>query len=166
MDTAPALVAGYTPGIVAEIIALHMAYYAPAWGFGAPFEAGLATGIGAFLARYDPSRDLLLAARAADGALLGTITIEGEPEPAHLRWFVVDGRARGTGLGAVLMAAAAAHLDAHRRACTLTTFRGLDAALRLYERHGFHLAAEEPGDPWSGTVGLLRYERSALRQAG
>jgi GNAT superfamily N-acetyltransferase len=161
-DLAPAdatLMEGYTPGLAGEIIALHMAYYGPAWGFGAPFEAVLATGLGAFLAGYDPVRDLLLAARGADGALLGTITIEGAPEPAHLRWFVVDARARGTGLGGALMAAAVRHLDRHGRRCTLATFRGLDAARALYERHGFRLAGEAGTDPWSGTVGVLRYER-------
>jgi hypothetical protein len=43
--------------------------------------------------------------------------------------------------------------------CYLTTFRGLDAARSLYESHGFVLVAEDAADPWSGTVGLQRFER-------
>lgn len=166
--TAPAaagrsLDAGYTPGLIAEIIALHMAYYGPSWGFGAPFEAGLATGLGAFFAGYDAGRDIVLAARGSDGVLHGTITIEGEPDPAHLRWFVVAAAARGTGVGRALMAAAVAHLDEHRRRCTLSTFRGLDAALALYQRHGFRLVGEDESDPWSGSVGILHYTRDPAR---
>jgi hypothetical protein len=41
----------------------------------------------------------------------------------------------------------------------LTTFRGLDAARALYERHGFRLAAEEAADQWSGGVGVQRFVR-------
>lgn len=150
----------YAPGLIAETIALHMAYYAAAWGFGAPFEAGLARDLGAFHATRDPVRDLVLSARAADGALLGTLTLDCSGEQAHLRWFIVADAARGTGLGRRMMERAAAHLDsASQRVCYLTTFRGLDAARRLYEDHGFALVAETEADPWSGTVGLQRFER-------
>ncbi len=157
--SSPTLTRGYTPGIIAEMIALQMAYYGPAWRFGVRFEAGLAREIGAFVERYDPLRDLLLAARGPDGILLGTITVDGHEDDAHLRWFIVGEGARGTGLGRTLMAAVVGHLDAHGRGCTLTTFRGLDAALALYERHGFRLVSEGGTDPWSGSVRLLRYAR-------
>jgi hypothetical protein len=45
------------------------------------------------------------------------------------------------------------------RSAYLTTFAGLDAARALYDRHGYALVAEEKADPWSGTVGLQRFER-------
>ena len=35
----------------------------------------------------------------------------------------------------------------------------LAAARALYDRHGYELVAEEKADPWSGTVGLQRFER-------
>lgn len=54
---------GYRPGALAAVIGLHMAYYAPQWGFGAAFEAKLASDMGPFLARFDPSRDLFLTDR-------------------------------------------------------------------------------------------------------
>lgn len=153
----------YRPGAIAATIALHMAYYAPAWGFGAAFEAKLAREMGAFHARYDPARDLFLTAFDQSGDLLGTITIDAvaaEDDGAHLRWFIVAPSMRGRGLGKELMRRAEAFLRerGYRRAF-LTTFRGLDAARALYEQHGFRLVEEAAADPWSGHVGLQRFER-------
>ena len=153
--------AGYAPGVIAEVVRLHMEYYAPAWGFGAAFEAKLAQEIGAFHDRFDADRDLFLGAFDGRRQLLGTISIDGaDADGAHLRWFIVAPRAQGRGLGAELMRRAVSFVRRKRyRQTYLTTFRGLDAARAIYERHGFRLVAEEAEDPWSGTVGLQRYER-------
>jgi GNAT superfamily N-acetyltransferase len=160
---ATARVEGYRPGVVAGVICLHMACYAPVRGFGAAFEATLAAEIGAFLARFDPARDLLLTAWTADDALAGALALDAadaEGEGVRLRWFIVADAARGRGLGAALMARADAHMAARGwTRAWLTTFRGLDAARALYERHGFRLAAEEAADPWSGGVGVQRFAR-------
>ena len=155
---------GYRPGALAETIALHMAYYAPHWGFGAPFESKLGREMGEFLGRYNPDRDLFLTAYRPDNTLVGTITLDGidadTPDGAHLRWFIVSEAAQGMGLGRQLMARAAEFLDrkGYDRAY-LTTFAGLDAARSLYEAFGFSLTNEEPTDPWSGSVGLQRFDR-------
>jgi GNAT superfamily N-acetyltransferase len=73
---------------------------------------------------------------------------------------VASARVRGKGVGGELMRRVDAFLEAsgHRRSY-LTTFAGLDAARALYGRHGYVLVAEEKADPWSGTVGLQRFER-------
>ncbi|MGF1525812.1 MAG: GNAT family N-acetyltransferase [Candidatus Competibacterales bacterium] len=159
----PFTFASYHPGVIADIIALHMAYYGPTWGFGRAFEAKLAEEMGEFHRRYHDQRDLFTAAYDDGGRLLGTVTVDGvaaHQEGAHLRWFIVAEAARGQGLGAALMARVEAFLTerGYGRAY-LTTFRGLDAARALYERHGFQLVAEEAVDPWSGDVGLQRFER-------
>lgn len=155
---------GYRAGVVAQAIGLHMAYYAPAWGFGARFESKLAREMGEFHARFDGARDLFLAAFDPQGALLGTITIDGHgarQEGAHLRWFIVSEAARGRGLGRELMRAADGFLKQRGYArAYLTTFRGLDAARALYECFDFVLVAEDAADPWSGDVGLQRFERN------
>ncbi|NMM45541.1 GNAT family N-acetyltransferase [Rhodospirillaceae bacterium KN72] len=155
---------GYRPGAMAAAITLHMAYYAPQWGFGAPFESKLGREMGEFLGRYDPDRDLFLTAYRPDGTLVGTITLDGvdadTADGVHLRWFIVSEAARGMGLGRQLMATAVEFLDRTGYDRTyLTTFAGLDAARSLYESFGFHLTKEEPTDPWSGSVGLQRFDR-------
>ena len=69
-------------------------------------------------------------------------------------------RARGKGIGGELMRRVDAFLEQRGyRHAYLTTFAGLDAARALYDRHGYVLVAEEKADPWSGTVGLQRFER-------
>lgn len=150
----------YRPGCAASIVALHMDYYAKEWGFGRPFEAMVAHELGAFLARYDPEQDLFLNAFRADGALLASITIDGAGgDRAQLRWFIVSNAARGAGLGRTLMDRAMAFCRERQFASVyLTTFEGLHAARALYERAGFQLTDETEKDPWSGTVGIQRFE--------
>lgn len=156
---------GYRPGVIADIVAAHMAYYVPTWGFGIAFETKLATELSEFLLRYDPARDLFLCATDADNAFLGSITIDASKAQAdagaHLRWFITTDAARGSGLGRHLLATAVDFCDAQRYAQTyLTTFAGLDAARHLYEQVGFRLVSETSADSWSGgSVGEQRFVR-------
>jgi GNAT superfamily N-acetyltransferase len=159
------LTRGYRPGVIADIIAAHLDYYAQAWGFGVQFESKLARELGAFLKRHDPARDLLLSAHGADGGFLGSIVIDGIEgdggKGAHLRWFITSDAARGSGLGRRLLEESVAFCDARRYAkIYLTTFAGLGAARHLYEQAGFRLVAEIAADDWSGgSVGEQRFER-------
>ena len=67
--------------------------------------------------------------------------------------FIVDDELRGAGLGKSLIRAALAFCDAQGfRETQLWTFKGLDAARRLYESHGFALVEERPGDQWGSEV--------------
>lgn len=154
---------GYRPGALAALVALHMDYYAPVWGLGLAFETELARDMGAFLPAFDADRDLFLAAYDPAGALIGSVTVDGraaDGEGARLRWFIVGEQARGTGLGRELIERAVSFLDRHEyRRTYLTTFAGLDAARRLYERHGFRLARDCGPDPWTGTRTVQRFER-------
>ena len=154
--------AGYRPGVIAEIVQLHMDYYGPVWGFGIPFETGLATGLGAFLAGYNDELDLLQCARDKTGALLGAIAVSGRdrfPDTARIRWFIVDDRAQGSGLGAGLFQTALSFCrDADFQSAWLTTFEGLEAARALYLKAGFRLTGEADEDEWSGGVREQHYE--------
>ncbi|MER2534267.1 MAG: GNAT family N-acetyltransferase [Rhizobiaceae bacterium] len=156
---------GYRPGCLGDIVALHARYYAREWSFGLAFEAKVATELAEFLSRMDLSRDLFVAAYDGD-RLAGSIVVDvsgGGPEGAHLRWFIVSDEARGTGLGAALMGRAMHFCDAQGvRRVWLTTFRGLDAARRLYERHGFRLAGERAEDQWQGGVVEQRFVRELV----
>jgi len=154
---------GYRPGVIAEVLALEMAYFAPNWGFSRQFEAKLAADLGEFFARYDDRRDLFLGAADQNNQLIGTVTIDGIDAPGHgaqLRWFVVSPIVQGQGVGQALMERVDTFLRerAYRRTF-LTTFDGLEPARKLYERFGFRLVAEEPHDPWSGGVGMQTFVR-------
>lgn len=156
----------YRPGVIADIVGLHARYYATHWSFGAPFEAKVAGELAAFVAARNPERDLFLNAYRGR-TLCGSITIdrtvtgsEGGERAAHLRWFIVDERARGSGLGRTLIRRAVAFCDGKDYAPVwLTTFRGLAAARTLYEAHGFALVGESDADRWQGGVVEQRFER-------
>ena len=154
---------GYRPGALADVVGLHMAYYAPAWDFGLAFETKVASELAGFLERADASGDLFLSAYDQAGRMLGSITLDGSEatgEGAHVRWFVVSDDARGTGLGRQLLEHAVTFSDGRGYALIyLTTFAGLDAARHLYESLGFVLVSESDEDQWQGGVREQRFER-------
>lgn len=151
---------GYRPGLIGRAVDMHAQFYARAHGFGAVFESRVAAGLADFLPRLDRPDNAVWTALDGD-RIVGTIAIDGEdlsgaapaPRIAHLRWFIVEDGRRGGGVGRRLLDEALAFADRSGFAETrLWTFRGLDAARRLYEAAGFILAAESPGDQWGTEV--------------
>ena len=157
----PVLTRGYVPGLIGEIAAAHGRYYAANWQFGVGFEAKVARECTAYMARMDDT-DLTLSAWS-DGCFLGSLTLDlndpDAPGLAHLRWFIVT--PSGQGLGRQMMSQAMAQLDQAGLPCFLTTFRGLDAARRLYEDFGFTLTDAADGESWGTRVVEQRFERPA-----
>ncbi|MCB2254369.1 helix-turn-helix domain-containing GNAT family N-acetyltransferase [Pseudomonas chlororaphis] len=163
----PAVQRGYRPGMIGRITELHAQYYARLVGFGQFFEQRVAAGLAEFSARLDqPDNGIWLA--VLDEQIVGSIAIDlgGGPDHAqadriaHLRWFILDEAARGTGTGRLLLETALAHCDrVGARSCYLWTFSGLDAARHLYEAFGFQLVEEQPAAQWGKTVLEQRFER-------
>ncbi|NNF78437.1 MAG: GNAT family N-acetyltransferase, partial [Rhizobiales bacterium] len=79
---------------------------------------------------------------------------------SHLRWFIVSDALRGTGVGRTLLGEALNFCDRQGfKETHLWTFKGLDAARRLYEANGFVLADEYWGDQWGKKVREQRFAR-------
>lgn len=160
----PRLVPGYLPGAIGAVAALHADYYARHHGFGAPFEAQVAAGVGEFIARFDPARDGLWLV-VDGGRILGSVAIDGsdpaqDAGSAHLRWFLLAPALHGRGLGRRLLDAALAFgAHAGHRRVWLDTVAGLDAARHLYEAAGFRLVHEADAQTWGRTVREQRFER-------
>jgi len=155
---------GYRPGAIGRVAEMHGRIYAQTSGFGLVFESKVAAGLADFANRLDNSRNGLWLAVAA-GTIVGAIAIDGEDlatDAAHLRWFIVEDGFRGTGLGRRLLAEAVSFCDRTGFAETqLWTFRGLDAARKLYEAYGFALAEEWPGRQWGKQMFEQRFVRPA-----
>ena len=149
------IVAGYQPGVIGRVTEIHARFYARSVGFGQFFESQVAAGLAEFAARLDKPRNGLWTALSA-GQIVGSVAVDGEDLGkgiAHLRWFIVDDGVRGAGLGRKLLAEALAFCDRQGFAAVhLWTFRGLDAARRLYEDAGFTLQQERPGSQWGREV--------------
>ncbi|MET4635960.1 bifunctional helix-turn-helix transcriptional regulator/GNAT family N-acetyltransferase [Kaistia defluvii] len=156
------IVTGYRPGWIGRVAEMHAAHYSRHWGFGPFFESTVASGAAEFTGRLDRPRNQAWAA-IHDGRIVGSIAIDGEDlgdNRAHLRWFILDEGCRGGGVGRRLLGEAIAFCDAAGFAATrLWTFKGLDAARRLYEAHGFELAKEKPGTQWGAEVIEQQFSR-------
>ena len=163
MSAAITLGRGWQKGALGWVIAEHGRYYQDHWGLGAAFEARVAEGLGAFMARFDPARDQFLLAADAAG-LLGAISVDGSgphaaAHGARIRYFIIAERAQGRGIGRRLMGEAMAGIAAagFERAF-LTTFRGLGAARKLYEDFGFALTQEALDSSWGTPLHEQRFD--------
>ncbi|XBS70174.1 helix-turn-helix domain-containing GNAT family N-acetyltransferase [Acerihabitans sp. KWT182] len=142
---------GYRPGAIGRVVEMHARYYSRTVGFGSYFERKVADGMADFAGRLEhPSNGIWLA--VGEGDVIGAVAIDGQDlaaDRAHLRWFIVEEGRRGGGIGKKLLSAALAFCDQRGFIETeLWTFRGLDAARRLYEAAGFVLAEEYSGNQW------------------
>lgn len=153
---------GLLPGGIGRVAEMHGRYYGREWGMGSFFEARVASGLAEFSQRLDrPTNQIWLALQA--GEIVGSIVVDGEDlgeRKGHLRWVIVDDGVRGSGTGKRLLDAAMAFCDAQAFEEThLWTFKGLDAARKLYEAAGFRLAEEWSGDQWGRVLTEQRFVR-------
>ncbi|GGP18135.1 helix-turn-helix domain-containing GNAT family N-acetyltransferase [Silvimonas iriomotensis] len=154
--------AGYRPGLVGRIAQMHADFYSRHWHFGPFFESKVAAGVAEFVPRLDQPVNQIWAA-VQNGRIVGSIAIDGQDlgnNEAHLRWFILDDGCRGSGIGRELLTKAVEFCDEKGFSATqLWTFKGLDAARRLYESSGFTLAWEEEGTQWGSTVTEQQFTR-------
>ena len=153
---------GYRPSLIGRITQMHMTYYAPFAGFGQRFESVVAGGLASFCDRlHHPNNQIWLAIQ--DQQIVGSVAIDGEDlgnNTAHLRWFIMDDRVRGQGVGGQLLTQALQFVDAKEFEETqLWTFNGLHAARHLYESNGFKLAEENLGNQWGTEILEQRFSR-------
>ena len=153
---------GPVAGAIGRIVELHARYYQALAGFGLAFETRVAREMSDFCERFDDRRDCMWLAMDGD-VVEAALTIDGlhaAGDGAHLRWFIASGRARGSGVGGALMHRAMEFCDSQGyRRTYLWTFEGLEAARRLYQRHGFQLVHQARGTQWGTEVNEQRFER-------
>lgn len=141
-------------------------YYSQHAGFGAVFESRVASGVAEFVGRLDQPCNQIWVAMLNE-RIVGSIAIDGQGlgnQQAHLRWFILDEGCRGSGIGRQLLNAAVAFCDQQGfDAIQLWTFKGLDAARRLYEASGFALSKEEQGSQWGTLVTEQQFTRHRAR---
>lgn len=147
---------GWQPGAIGDIVALHGRYYALHWNFGPFFEAKVASELAAFMRDRHRTASQLWCAMDERDRLVGSAAIDGAGGTeggAHLRWFIVDPRCQGMGVGARLLDAAIAHCREQGFASVyLWAFTGLHAVRHLCESRGFTLTQEMEGTTWGKPV--------------
>ena len=157
MATGPAFqVRAGTPADMEWVRKRKVEVYAQEFGYGPLFGHYVALTIPPFLQGLDPGLDRTWVAEDAHG-VTGFIAIQhdsGRPGWAKLRWFLVERRARGTGLGRHLFGEALGFArKAGYEGIHLHTVSDLVEARRMYERAGFRLVQEStepcPWAPWA-----------------
>ncbi|MEG3617519.1 GNAT family N-acetyltransferase [Magnetovibrio sp. PR-2] len=154
---------GFVPGFAAEMIRLHMDYYAPHWGLGQNFKTHILRDFTALMDVFDANRDQILTLQNQNGDILGTLVVEASTQEsvdtARLRFFVMNERTKGQGWGHKMIEHALATCKARGQTkLWLTTFNGLEAAKSLYERAGFHQTEVYAQDTWNEGTGEVRYD--------
>jgi GNAT superfamily N-acetyltransferase len=151
----------YFPGAIGKITELHAVYYFRYWGFDLSFEAQVARELSEFLVRFDEQSDFFQTAFSRD-RFAGAIAIDGQQEEgARLRWFIVDPTYQGQKIGDLLIRNAVDFCKtANHKKIFLWTFQGLDAARKLYEKHGLHLTEEHSVHQWGQVINEQKFEMS------
>jgi len=160
---------GYYPGAVGKITELHAVYYYENWGFDITFETQVGSELSDFLRDFNAERDGFWVA-TVDGRFAGAVAVDGRLESregARLRWFIVEPSFQGRGIGkALLQTAIRFSRQTGQQSIFLWTFKGLEAAKRLYEAEGFVLAEEHDVRQWGNIIteqkfvlSLAGYER-------
>ncbi len=151
----------YRPGAIGRITELHAAYYSEFSGFGLFFEAKVASEMSEFMMRFDNEYDGFWLAVKGD-EIIGSVAIDGaerKTKGAHLRWYIVDPKSQGSGIGSALMQKAVDFCKQKKfKRVYLWTFKGLDAARHLYEKYGFTLSKEQEGGQWGVVVKEQMFE--------
>jgi len=167
VDASIRIQAGYTPGAIGRVTEMHARHYALHAGFGAFFEAKVATDLAEFVPRLGPGKAPGLWLALKGEQVVGSVAMDVEwPDPlaspvGHLRWFILDDAVRGRGVGRSLLEQALGHADTLRLPSSyLWTFSGLDVARHLYESVGFGLEASSTGCQWGAEVTEQRFVRS------
>ena len=152
---------GYYPGVVGKITELHAVYYNENWGLDVTFETQVGGELSEFIRQFDGNRDGLWIA-VKKGEFAGAIAIDGVDafgEGARLRWFIVDPRYQGSGIGRnLIMQALAFCRQKGFPKVYLWTFKGLEDARRLYETVGFRLGEESQIAQWGQNIHEQKYE--------
>lgn len=134
--------AEYPPGLIGTVSALFGRTIASSHGVDWTLDVMIAERQCEFFNRFDRDRDRVWIAMK-DNLPKGALTIDGPRsetggDAARLRFFILDESLRGCGIGKAMLAAAMQFCrEREYRRVFLTTLPGLDAAMRLYEAHGF-----------------------------
>jgi GNAT superfamily N-acetyltransferase len=148
------------PGDLGRILYLHGTLYAAEYGWDHTFEAEVVGPLAAFALRNDPKERIWLV--EAEDMVYGCIAIVASAESgsaAQLRWFLLDPRLRGKGLGRNLLGQALEFArNAGYRSIHLSTARDLLAAAALYREAGFQLTEETTHPLWGQLVCEQRYD--------
>ncbi|WP_409179019.1 GNAT family N-acetyltransferase [Brevibacillus fortis] len=141
----------FQPGDAGYIAHLHGRSYHQTYQFGRIFEYYVMKGLAEFMIDADGGE---LWVAEVNGEIIGSIGITKFSDTvAQLRWFVLDEKYQGMGIGKKLIETAINFCkDQSYQHIFLWTVNILVAARHLYQKYNFTLSAEKPNEEWTGTM--------------
>ncbi|MFB7140219.1 GNAT family N-acetyltransferase [Gottfriedia sp. NPDC056225] len=140
----------FIPGDVGYVAYIHGKIYSTTFQFGRVFEYYVMKGLSEFLMNSEGGE---LWVAEVNGEIVGSIAITKANESvAQLRWFVLDERFQGLGIGKKLIETALNFCKENQfEHVFLWTVSTLGAARYLYKKYGFTLTEEKPNFEWIGS---------------
>ena len=147
------------PGDLGYVIYRHGKLYARENGYGIAFEAYVAAGLAEFYRLYDAEKDRVWVCEEKDEIIGFLLLMHRSETTAQLRYFYLEPRARGIGLGNYLMRLFMDFLKEKRyRQAYLWTTNEQTAAAALYERYGFKLTEEKESNAFGKPLIEQRFD--------
>ncbi|MES9685303.1 GNAT family N-acetyltransferase [Bacillus sp. AFS001701] len=140
----------FKPGDVGYVAYIHGKIYSTTYQFGRVFEYYVMKGLSEFL--LNPNGGELWVAEV-NGEIVGSIAITKANESvAQLRWFVLDEKYQGLGIGKKLIETALNFCKEKQfDHLFLWTVSTLETARYLYKKYKFTLTEEKPNFQWTGS---------------
>ncbi|MEE6452516.1 helix-turn-helix domain-containing GNAT family N-acetyltransferase [Gottfriedia acidiceleris] len=150
----------FKPGHVGYVAYIHGKIYSTTFQFGRVFEYYVMKGLSEFLLNSNGGE---LWVAEVNGEIVGSIAITKANESvAQLRWFVLDEKYQGLGIGKKLIETALNFCKKNQfQHVFLWTVSTLETARYLYKKYNFTLTEEKPNFEW--TESELIEERWDLR---
>ncbi len=146
------------PGDIGYVIHMHGILYKREYDYGIQFETYVAKGLCEFYESYNPANDRVWICEH-DERIIGFLLLMSRGNAAQLRYFLIDPRYRGIGLGSKLIGLYMEFLtECDYKESYLWTTHELSAAAHLYKRVGFRLTAEKESTAFGKSVKEQRYD--------
>ncbi|PKV48723.1 MarR family transcriptional regulator with acetyltransferase activity [Aquimarina sp. MAR_2010_214] len=147
------------PGDLGFIIHRHGKLYAEEFQYGISFETYVANGIYEFYKSYNPNKERVWVCEHNDQIIGFLLLMKRENNSAQLRYFYLEERYRGIGLGRKLLQL---YMDffysCGYTSSYLWTADELETAASLYLKHGFKLTKEIESTSFGKPVKERRYD--------
>lgn len=155
----PITIRTFRPTDIEVIVKRHREIYEAEYGFGSEFGDYVEKYINEFNKSFDDAKENMWVAEE-NGEFVGVIAVvHADDRNAQLRWFVIEPKFRGGGLGRRLMQTAInfCRLKNYRHVF-LWTVSTLEAARYLYRNYGFILNETKANNTWGKHLTEERWE--------
>lgn len=146
------------PGDIGWVIFLHGSLYSSEYNYGIEHETYVASGLCEFYKNYNPLKERVWICEH-NNRIIGFLLLREKDNAAQLRYFLIEKKYRGMGLGKKLIDLFLEFFNEknYKRAFLWTT-NELHTAAHLYKKAGFKLTQEKESTAFGKKLTEQRYD--------